>query len=267
MNVNGDLEELVENVLDDADDESRRVDRRRAVDDDAVADDESDRRRHQRRRHRGGAAARGARGREVRRERRPPARGRGHRGRARRLRRRRRGGRRGCRPRRRDHRRGRARRLLRRLADADEPVVLDATTRPRPPPRVDRAWSGGPRRTRRRSVDPPWRVVRRAHPVGLREEGHRQPPCTHPEHEHGGQDLRGRHPDGGRRRVQERQEADRSAQGVPRLPARALPHGRRVVVLHPQHARRHRLRRPEPPGPEADPAHPPRGADVPVGQG
>ena len=40
----------------------------------------------------------------------------------------------------------------------------------------------------------------------------------------------------------------------PGLPARALRDGRRVVVLRAQHARRHRLRRPEPSGPEADAA-------------
>ena len=65
-------------------------------------------------------------------------------------------------------------------------------------------------------------MVRRAHPVGLREEGHRQPQCPHPEHEHGGQDLRGRHPHGGSRRVQERSQADRAEEGLPRLPARSL---------------------------------------------
>ena len=43
------------------------------------------------------------------------------------------------------------------------------------------------------------------------------------------QDLRGRHPDGGGRRVQERPQADRPAQGLPRLPARALQDGRRVA--------------------------------------
>ena len=115
------------------------------------------------------------------------------------------------------------------------------------------------RRRGRRPLDPSRVVVRRAHAVGLREEGHRQPACSHPEHEHGRQDLRGRHPHGGGRRVQERSQADRAAEGLPRLPARALRDGRRVLVLHPQHARRHRLRRPEPPGPEAHAAVAPRG--------
>ena len=59
-------------------------------------------------------------------------------------------------------------------------------------------------------MDAPGSLVRRAHPVGLREEGHRQPRRSHPVHEHGGQDLRGRHPHGGRRRVQERSQADRA---------------------------------------------------------
>ena len=139
-----------------------------------------------------------------------------------------------------------------RSADGGEPVVLDATIRGRRQTRPRR--EAGDIRAGRRSVDPSGRVVRRAHAVRLREEGHRQPPCPHPEHEHGGQDLRGRHPDGGRRRVQERQEADGAAQGLPRVPARALPDGRRVVVLHPQHPRRHRVRRTEPAGPEADAA-------------
>jgi transcription termination/antitermination protein NusG len=68
----------------------------------------------------------------------------------------------------------------------------------------------------------PGTVVRRAHAVGLREEGHRQPRRPHPVDEHGGQDLRGRDPHGRGRRVQERQEADRAAQGLPRLPPRPL---------------------------------------------
>ena len=212
-------------------------------------------RRRRRRGHRGGAPARGARRRAAQRQRRPPSRGRSRRGRARRLRRGGRGGRRGRRPRGRGRRRGRARRRVRRPRrgprGADEAVVIDATTDGDPEAAVEEAATG------RRSVDPSRRVVRRAHAVRLREEGHRQPPCPHPEHEHGGQDLRGRHPDGGRRRVQERPEADRATQGLPRLPARALPHGRRVVVLHPQHPRRDRLRRAEPPGPEAHAAHPP----------
>ena len=120
-------------------------------------------------------------------------------------------------------------------------------------------------------VDDPWTasgvVVRRAHAVRLREEGHRQSARSDPEHEHGGQDLRGRHPDGGGRRVQERPPPDGAAQGVPRLPAGALRDGRRVVVLRAQHAGRHRLRRPEPPGPEADPALTGRGGHVPRRQG
>ena len=56
-------------------------------------------------------------------------------------------------------------------------------------------------------------------------------------------------------------------QGLPRLSAGALPHGRRVLVLHPQHPRRHRLRRSEPPGPEAHAAHPARGAHLPAAKG
>ena len=113
----------------------------------------------------------------------------------------------------------------------------------------------------------PGPVVRRAHPVGLREEGQGQPRGPHPVHEHGGQDLRGRHPHGGRRRVQGRPQADRPAQGLPRLPARALRDGRRVWYVHPQHPRRHRLRRPGPPRPEADAAQPARGRHLPVRQG
>ena len=44
-------------------------------------------------------------------------------------------------------------------------------------------------------------------------------------------------------------------------------HGRRVLVRHPQHPGRHRLRRPGPPRPEAHAAQPARGRDVPGRQG
>jgi hypothetical protein len=50
-----------------------------------------------------------------------------------------------------------------------------------------------------------------------------QPRGPHPVDEHGGPHLRGRHPHGGRRRVQERQEGRRPEEDVPRLPAGALP--------------------------------------------
>ena len=155
---------------------------------------------------------------------------------------------------------------------ADDVAIVFDVTQDHSTPRAStpRNWSRrspSPRSWPTTRRDAAGRVVRRAHPVGVREEGHRQPPRSHPEHEHGGQDLRGRDPDGGRRRVQERSQADRAEEGLPRLPARALPHGRRVLVLHPQHPGCHRVRRPEPPGPEADAAHPARGAHVPVGQG
>src|SRR3546814_7730585 len=42
-------------------------------------------------------------------------------------------------------------------------------------------------------------LVRRAHAVGLREEGQAEPRGPHVFHEHGGADPRGRHPDGRRR--------------------------------------------------------------------
>ena len=44
-------------------------------------------------------------------------------------------------------------------------------------------------------------------------------------------------------------------------------HGRQLLVRHPQHPGRHRVRRPGPPRPEAHAADPAGGRDVPVGQG
>ena len=119
------------------------------------------------------------------------------------------------------------------VADVAEPAVddevEDASTRTRRT------------RTRSRHEPSPWMrpgpVVRRPHAVRLREEGQVQPRGPHPVHEHGGEDLRGRHPHGGRRRVQGRPQAGRPAQGLPRLPAGALRDGRRQLVRHPQHAR------------------------------
>ena len=87
-------------------------------------------------------------------------------------------------------------------------------------------------------------MVRRPHAVGLREEGQAEPRGAHVVHEHGGAHPRGRHPDGGRRRVQGRQEGRRPEEDVPRVPPRALRARRRQLVRHPEHAWRHRLRRP-----------------------
>ena len=106
----------------------------------------------------------------------------------------------------------------------------------------------------RAPYDRPGPVVRRAHLRRLREQGEVQPREPHRLHEHGGPDLRGRHPRGGRHRVQERQEGRRPEEGVPRLPARALRARRRLLVRRAQHARRHRLRRPRGPSPRRCPA-------------
>ena len=87
------------------------------------------------------------------------------------------------------------------------------------------------------AVRPARPLVRRAHAVGLREEGQAEPRGPHLVHEHGGAHPRGRHPDGGRRRVQGRQEGRRPEEDVPGLPARALRARRRQLVRDPQHAR------------------------------
>ena len=75
---------------------------------------------------------------------------------------------------------------------------------------------------------------------------------------HRGPRLRGRHPDGGRRRVQGRQEGHRPEEGVPGLPARPLRPRRRHVGCHSQHSRRDGLRRP---GDQADAALARRGRE------
>ena len=84
-------------------------------------------------------------------------------------------------------------------------------------------------RAGREPVRPARPLVRGAHAVGLREEGQAEPRGPHLLHEHGGPHPRGRHPDGGRHRVQERQEGRRPEEDVPRLPARALRPRRRLA--------------------------------------
>ena len=109
--------------------------------------------------------------------------------------------------------------------------------RRRSPPR------GGGGRARDQPLRPARALVRGAHAVGLREQGPPEPRGPHRFDEHGGPHPRGGHPHRGRRRVQGRPQGRRPAQGVPRLPARALRPRRRLLVRHPQHPRRHRLRR------------------------
>ena len=80
--------------------------------------------------------------------------------------------------------------------------------------------------------------------AGLREQGQVQPREPDLLDEHGGPDLRGRHPARRRRRAEERQAPGRLPQGLPGLPHG--PHGprRRLLVRGAQHPRRYRLRRP-----------------------
>ena len=141
-------------------------------------------------------------------------------------------------------------------ADGDAPEVERSTT--------TSSTRRSCRRPGREPVRPARPVVRGAHAVGLREEGQAEPRGPHLLHEHGGAHPRGRHPDGGRRRVQGRQEGRRPEEDVPRLPARALRPRRRLLVRHPQHARRHRLRRPRH---QALAAAPQGRRDLPPGQG
>ena len=119
-----------------------------------------------------------------------------------------------------------------RTYEKPEPEVVDAEDLLEP----ERRAGGQPLR-------PSGQVVRRPHPVGLREEGQVEPRGPHRVHEHGGpifevaiplEDVvefkngkRGRGPE----------------EDVPRLPPRALPPRRRLLVRHPQHARCHRVRR------------------------
>ena len=70
-----------------------------------------------------------------------------------------------------------------------------------------------------------------------------EPREPRPFDERRGPDLRGRHPDGRRHRVQERPQGRRAEEGLPRLPARAHGPRRRRLVRRAQHARRHRVRR------------------------
>ena len=151
-------------------------------------------------------------------------------------------------------------------AEIEAEVEAELPRRPRPsssrghrrPGRRRRRRARGPRRGRpagrgrrpgREPLRPAGPVVRGPHPVGLREEGQAEPRGPHLVHEHGGAHPRGRHPHGRRRRVQERQEGRRPEEGLPRLPARALRPRRRLLVRHPQHARRHRVRRARAPSP------------------
>ena len=92
-------------------------------------------------------------------------------------------------------------------------------------------------------VRPSRRLVRRAHVRGLREQGEAEPRQPRALDERRGADLRGRHPDGRRHRVQGRPQGRRAEEGVPRLPARAHGPRRRLLVRRAQHARCHRLRR------------------------
>ena len=120
-----------------------------------------------------------------------------------------------------------------------------------------------PRRGRE-PLRPARTLVRGAHLRRLREQGEVQSREQDRLDEHGGPDLRGRDPHGGRRRVQERQEGRGPEEGVPRLPPHPLRPRRRLVVGDPQHPGGHRVRRPRH---QAHAAVAPRGGEHPPGQG
>ena len=111
---------------------------------------------------------------------------------------------------------------------------------------------------------PPRPLVRGPHLLGLREQGQLEPEERGRLPGHGGPGLRGRHPHGGRGRVQERQEGHRPEEGLPRLPPGPLRPRRRHLGGHPQHPGGHRVRGP---GHQAHPAVPARGREHPAGQG
>src|SRR5262245_4601546 len=103
-------------------------------------------------------------------------------------------------------------------------------------------------------------LVCRAHVCRIREQGEVEPGEPRPFDDGRGPHLRGRHPDGGRHRVQERAQGRRPEEGLPRLPAGAHGPRRPRVVRRAQHARRHRIRWKRR---EADPALAPRGGGHP----
>ena len=137
--------------------------------------------------------------------------------------------------------RGRHRQLRRRGADdGDEAVARPAEGDELDERSIERRRGpdrGGSRAAPSSALRPARSLVRGPHAVGLREEGQAEPRGPHLVHEHGGAHPRGRHPHGGRRRVQGRQEGRRPEEDVPGLPARAVRARRRLLVRDPQHAR------------------------------